>query len=576
MKKRMSLKQELKLLATYRNNKGMVFIVVLALVAILALAGTATVVTTTTDIKISTNHKGSVQTLFATEGGAAYGAEKLRQKLKYVLNPSTSDLNSITAPTMNGYTFDEFSVAKVGAGTTTAITIGNFAGLTALIQKYKIVSKATSAGNHPSTAKVEQYVEDNLIPLFQFAIFYQDDLEILPGPNMTFTGGKIHSNNDIYLGANNTLSIDSEITSAGDIFNHRKDTGTVTSGTVQIKDGLGNYQAMKIAGVILDSNSPNWDTEAINRWDGNVKSKDHGIIELNLPLPQGTTTTSIEVIKKGDTIDPDDSSEQQELFDARYYWKAGLRIIDSIFYDRNGNTLDITNGGTVTTPLSTQTIFDAREGSNITVTTINLQALGTNTVAMNALNDPPAGILYISESGSDKAIRLIQGFSLPPGGLTVASENPVYIKGNYNLDNKPAAVAGDAVTILSNSWNDANSSQSLGNRVAGSTTVNTVIMAGHVATSGTQYSGGVENFPRFLEKWSGKTLTYRGSLISLWQSEKATGNWVYGDPDGSGPHPGVYEAPTRVWSYGIDYNNLPPGTPNVRLVQKVCWYQDID
>ncbi len=571
MKKRISLKQELKLLElpeTFRDNKGIVFIVVLALVAVLALVGTATVLTTTTDIKIGTNHKTSVQTLFAAEGGAEYGVAKLRQKLNNVLNPSPSDLCSITAPTMNGYTFDEFSVAKVGVGTTTSITIGNFKGLMAGKQRYKIVSKAISTGNPPSTAKVEQYVEDNLIPLFQFAVFYQDDLETLPGPNMTFTGGKIHSNSDIYFGANNTLSIDSEITSAEDIFNRRKDDGSVPTGTVQIKDGSGNYQAMKNGVTILDSDNPAWTAEAINRWNGYVKSKDHGVIEVYLPLPQGTTTSSIEVIKKGDAIDPDDSSEPQELFAARYYWKAGLRIIDGIFYDRRGVILDITNGGTVTTPLSTQTIRDAREGKDITVTTINLQALGTNTVAMNALNNPPAGILYISKSGTNTAIRLINGSSLTPGGLTVATENPIYIQGNYNLDIKPAAVAGDAVTILSNNWNDANSSSALSSRVASDTVINTVIMAGHVATNGTQYSGGVENFPRFLEKWSGKTLTYRGSLMSLWQSEKATGKWLYGSP--------VYEAPTRVWSYGTDYNNLPPGTPNVRLVQKVGWYQDID
>jgi hypothetical protein len=558
----------LRIIPTYGDEKGMILIVVLALIAILTLVGTATVVTTTTDIKISTNHKTSVQTLFAAEGGAEYGVAELRKKLNNVLNPSTSDLSSITAPTMNGYTFDEFSVAKVGVGTTTAITIGNFKGLTADIQRYEIASKAISTGNHPSTAKVVQYADDNLVPLFQFAIFYQDDLEILPGPNMTFTGGKIHSNNDIYLGANNTLSIDSEITSAGDIFNRRKDNGSVPTGTVQIKDGAGNYQAIKIGVNILDSDNPDWTAEAINRWNGNVKSKDHGIIELNLPLPQGTATTSIEVIKKGDTIDPDDSSEPQELLDARYYWKAGLRIIDGVFYDRSGATLDITNGGTVTTPLSTQPIYDAREGKNITVTAINLQALGTNTVAMNALNNPPTGILYISKSGTNTAIRLVNGSSLPQGGLTVASENPIYIQGNYNSDIKPASVVGDAVTILSNNWNDANSSSGLSSRVASDTVVNTVIMAGHVATNGTQYSGGVENFPRFLEKWTDKTLTYRGALMSLWQSEKATGNWIYGDP--------VYKAPTRVWSYGTFYNNLPPGTPNVRLVQKVGWYQDID
>jgi len=564
----MSLKQELKLLATCRNNKGIVLIGVIALVAILALVGTATVVTTTTDIKISTNHKTSVQTLFAAEGGAGYSVAELRKKLNNVLNPSTSDLGSITAPTMNGYTFDEFSVSKVGVGTTTAITIGNFKGLTADIQRYEIVSKAKRTGNNPSTAKVVQYADDNLVPLFQFAIFYQDDLEILPGPNMTFTGGKIHSNSDIYLGTNNNLSIDSEITTAGDIFNRRKDNGSVPTGTVQIKDGAGNYQAIKIGVNILDSDNPEWTAEAINRWNGNVKSKDHGIIELYLPLPQGTTTTPIEIIKKGDTLDPEDSTEPEELLNARFYWKASLRIIDGIFYGRSGVTLDITNGGTVTTPLSTQTIYDAREGNNITVTTINLQALGTNTVAINALNNPPAGILYISKSGTNTAIRLVNGSSLPQGGLTVASENPIYIQGNYNSDIKPASVVGDAVTILSNNWNDANSSSGLSSRVASDTVVNTVIMAGHVATNGTQYSGGVENFPRFLEKWTDKTLTYRGALMSLWQSEKATGNWIYGDP--------VYKAPTRVWSYGTFYNNLPPGTPNVRLVQKVGWYQDID
>ncbi len=58
------------------------------------------------------------------------------------------------------------------------------------------------------------------------------------------------------------------------------------------------------------------------------------------------------------------------------------------------------------------------------------------------------------------------------GGFTVASENPVYIQGNYNSDNtdpfwnnpppaapadinhSAAAVIADAVTVLSNNWSD--------------------------------------------------------------------------------------------------------------------------
>ena len=49
-------------------------------------------------------------------------------------------------------------------------------------------------------------------------------------------------------------------------------------------------------------------------------------------------------------------------------------------------------------------------------------------------------------------------------GLTIASENPVYIQGNWNANGAgfgnphvATAVLADAVTLLSNNWNDRNS-----------------------------------------------------------------------------------------------------------------------
>ncbi len=71
-----------------------------------------------------------------------------------------------------------------------------------------------------------------------------------------------------------------------------------------------------------------------------------------------------------------------------------------------------------------------------------------------------------------RALKLVRGgigidgsgvTSMPANGLTVASENPVYVQGNYNASNNPvgvteshvpAAVIADAVTILSNNWRD--------------------------------------------------------------------------------------------------------------------------
>src|SRR6185295_5636122 len=39
-----------------------------------------------------------------------------------------------------------------------------------------------------TTAKLELRFKSRLVPLFQFAAFYNKDLEILPGPTMTLNG----------------------------------------------------------------------------------------------------------------------------------------------------------------------------------------------------------------------------------------------------------------------------------------------------------------------------------------------------------------------------------------------------
>jgi hypothetical protein len=155
---------------------------------------------------------------------------------------------------------------------------------------------------------------------------------------------------------------------------------------------------------------------------------------------------------------------------------------------------------------------------------------------------------------------------LPSGGLTLASLNPVYIQGDYNVgqtsdysDRVPSAVFGDAVTILSNSWNDSNSASSLSSRQASNTTVNTAIVAGFLPSGwvneyGAQYgySGGLNNFPRFLETWSGDTFTYNGSMIELFTSKIATGEWDTGS---------IYSPPNRNWNFDSQFiDNPPPGS----------------
>ena len=237
------------------------------------------------------------------------------------------------------------------------------------------------------------------------------------------------------------------------------------------------------------------------------------------------------------------------------------------------------------------THYDQREGKNVDVAKINVSKITTE---LNAVTSGFNGLIYIHDitptSSGDpepKTIRLENGGVLPNSGLTVASQNPVYIKGDYNTGTtttptnvpanatgnpnntdspvvsgytrKPAAVLADAVMFLSNSWNDANASSSVSSRPASNTTYNLGIMTGTIPSgwdpdgSGSKaaygYSGGANNFPRFLEAWSGKSCTYYGSMVQLFQSKTFTGKWDTGN---------IYSAPNRRWNFDTMFSTTPP------------------
>ncbi|WOO39953.1 hypothetical protein [Rubellicoccus peritrichatus] len=178
-------------------------------------------------------------------------------------------------------------------------------------------------------------------------------------------------------------------------------------------------------------------------------------------------------------------------------------------------------------------------------------------------------------------------------GTTFATNQTMYIDGHYNSDGDintgspvepdsaadfakqgeeaSSALVADAITFLSTNWNDENSAQSKSNRVASNfTEVSAAILAGVVPsgkTGSNSYSGGVENFPRFLENWSGRTLRIRGSIVGLYESEVATEKWGSGD---------VYNPPKRNWGFHKKFGEgfYPPGTPTTRTFRGRD-YQDL-
>jgi hypothetical protein len=279
----------------------------------------------------------------------------------------------------------------------------------------------------------------------------------------------------------------------------------------------------------------------------------------------------------------------------RYYNKADMviKVTDSGVTVTSGSI----NSFATSVPASqyanfintTTTFYNKRELKTIKTTQIDVGKLRswnqTNTLLRSVVPTADIRTIYVADTRSqtsttESGVRLVNGQTLLPQGLTIATPNPLYIKGHYNApaanvgthntDNTvPASIVADAVTVLSTAWNDANGGLALSSRVAASTTVNAALLAGIVPTTPSSYSGGVENFPRFLEDWTSKTLTYSGSMVVLFESRIATALWR-----GTGATIGIYNAPVRDWAFDTafrDPNRLPPGCPSVRALIRGKW-----
>ena len=163
----------------------------------------------------------------------------------------------------------------------------------------------------------------------------------------------------------------------------------------------------------------------------------------------------------------------------------------------------------------------------------------------------------------------------------MATPDPVYIIGNWNVSTNgtpanlgtantsqtyPSAIYSDAITVLSSNWVNANSTASISSRTAANDTVNAAFFTGNVPSNGSYYSGGVENFPRFLQNWSGYTFTYNGSMVQGLYSQIADYPWP-----GTGA---VYNPPTRNWAFDQNFTNpqkLPPLTPRLSYYYRTSW-----
>jgi hypothetical protein len=525
----------------------------------------------------------SATTAYAAEGGA----DDVMSQLDAAMQDGVigaEDVARIQTPDIPGFKLTT-NTRTTGTPEAKTITSGPFAGLISLNQPMDIEVTARDSMRNSSTVVLS--VNAQSIPLFQFGVFYEEDLEILPGAPMTFAGW-VHSNSNIYLSSNNAF-FESQLTTPDSVFWQRKDRNQRLGG-VHINNASGTAVRLD-----FDSRShpgASFVQRSTERFNNRLMTGVSGVRSLKLPLPVGMDAYTL--------IEPRLGGDVQMVRDVKMAWKADWYItVDVDELD------DLCNGGMTherSGPLPDQatceTIFhgepnafyDGREDLSPDLVTLDMGALRT------WVNGDPAGrrvdILFITFVNDDPgdadrdypALRVRNGARLPDswsaieaGGFSLATSHPLYVQGDYNDVNwKPAAFFADAITFLSNRWDDSQQDV-YRERDASNTRVFAAIAAGHSPTScdwqragcpTPVYGGGLENFPRFLEDWRNITMTYQGSLVSLFASRRSFGDW------GNTVNPGFsngryYRPPRRDWSFDLRFRDprlLPPGTPRVGTV----------
>ena len=587
-----------------KSQGGSTILLVMLIITIVTAAVGIAFVVTNAGQRMGARASAYITAERVADGAVEYGFGIWKQRV-FMNNGAITTAaanNAVTAPLPTGFQYD--TVANNGPLAFTAtdaygapssfpvptvVSMLNYPGWKGYSFNYLVSAKVKSTNQLGGqvTAGVRrrfQYVE---VPIFQMMFFFNDDLVIYKPATMT-VGGLVHTNANLYLSQQNGLTFNNNVSYAG------------------------SYSATTIPpyGATYSAWSSSDQPPTLNG----------ALTQVPVAAPLGVSMMSL--FNTADTNPNNDGFQEiiqmpnasytdpPEISQRRMSNKAGIVINIS----GTTATLTLQNGTVATAAQQTAikaaftgktTMYDQREGKTVDVANIDVRVL---TPALNALGAANFNsVLYIVDtttvsgtSPNPKTVRLKNGGVLPDAGLTIASQNPVYIQGDYNTGTsatvlptsvpanstgnpsgtdsptapgytrKSSSVLGDAVMFLSNSWNDANSSLSLSSRTASNTTYNTAVLSGFLPSgytnpSGTQYgySGGANNFPRFLETWSSKTCTYTGSMVELFQSQTFTGAWGLGN---------IYAPPTRRWNFDNNFlNNAPPGSLICVVYSRGTW-----
>lgn len=356
------------------EERGAALAVAVIILAILAVIAMTALAFSSTEARIASSDLQRTQTFYA----ASTGLEKMTNDFSNLflrkMNPTDQDLIDIAnahPQEMNdeGFAFQQNleidqprltqlqTIQSLPSNVYPRVNIseGPYAGLYANIVPYKMSSTATME-NSSVQIKLEREFNNYLVPLFQFGIYSNGDLEFHPGPLMTFNG-RVHANKNIY--AMSSTRFLNRVTAAGEfVRDAMRDGGTNAQGGstdvsfivngISVPSSLGGGSVIKSLDAVGGPNiagsnpgdrgyfpdspmgitNPNWESESVkppvagipNQFGGQLLTQTTGATKIKLPLELEGNSTA-ELIKRSLPTDSD------ILKSSRYHNKSQIRIL---------------------------------------------------------------------------------------------------------------------------------------------------------------------------------------------------------------------------------------------------------
>ncbi|HUI52964.1 MAG TPA: hypothetical protein VLX60_14345, partial [Terriglobales bacterium] len=236
--------------------------------------------------KLAGSNDQQVRAFYAAEAGMEQLTAGLGNLFDQTYSPSISQINALenTPPPLSGISYTKGDgtagylitpQAVDGNGnpapTITTINAGTYQGMTAMATSYTLMVNArTTAGQEVTLKRTTQTVG---IPMFQFGIWSDTDMDFFPGPTFNF-GGRTHTNGNLFLAGGSTLTLSDKVDAYKDVIRYELENGHATSsgytGTVNITvspggstyRSLGAGEGSILAGLGTGSPTPNtnWPT----------------------------------------------------------------------------------------------------------------------------------------------------------------------------------------------------------------------------------------------------------------------------------------------------------------------------